>query len=142
MLEEKRLRRRGLRFSIATQSIMSGLDAYSGAVVSSKPRLFSHTKLAHFLTGLLNSDASDDAVKMVFYSMSLAPLFDAPSPRRHIRAQIEYALMPRFEGRYDINFLNFMQAVDETQDRLAIFNPFAWQRREPGIEEAAIGRWT
>jgi hypothetical protein len=57
--------------------------------------------------------------------------------RRRLRAEIEYTLKEtaaRLEHQAAIDTIGFLTAVSETENRLAVFDPWSWQR-----DEAALG---
>jgi len=82
---------------------------------------------------LFRSNSANDAVQLLFYLNATAPLFSRRINRQHARDQIEYAIretIPRFETKYNVNPVEFMTAVDATRSRLAMFDPYSWERHE------------
>jgi len=111
-----------------------GLDNYFGVVGMGAPRLLPGTPVAQFLRSLDPLSKPENAVQCLIFMDALGPCFEnTRSDSRALRSEIEFVLKEttaRLEGQLQIDVTGFLDALAQTEGRLAVFNPWSWERSE------------
>jgi hypothetical protein len=110
------------------------------------PRILPGSPIARYLAGLDCKTNPQNTLSFLVFLDSLSICFDNYRiDRKRLRAEIEYTLKEttaRLEHRADIDTIGFLKAVSETEDRLAVFNPWSWERNEAGsIDDFSASNW-
>ncbi|HXH45489.1 MAG TPA: ATP-binding protein [Bradyrhizobium sp.] len=119
-----------------------GLDAYFGVVALNTPRILAGTPIADYLTSLDCEENPKNTLPFLIFLDALVSCFGRRrSSPAGMKAQIEYSLQDatnRLEHKSSVDSVGFLKAISETEDRLAVFNPWSWERIESGAYNEGI----
>jgi O-methyltransferase involved in polyketide biosynthesis len=112
---------------------ISGLTDFVGVFASGITRFLPNTAIARFLVGLATNP--DPAMRLQFLIFSDA-FVQAVDPRGSARVtsrvEVEYSLkeLTARSGETELDSAGFLSAVNESEHRLSVFNPWSWRRAE------------